>query len=241
MEANRGTIPEDLLKVENALSNSLKNLLTVRDAYGDRTPPSHRGDEVRRLAKRLGARYLNASFGNYEIYHEKQQAVFDRLMEFARKMPEHLAGSGGLMLFGDPGTGKDHLLAALLKVAIGGHGLTVEWFDGGSLFDAFYSAIKSDDDGLKDLTKSLCKPHILAISDPQPPAGELSDSQIRRLRDVIDRRYRAGLSTWITTNIDNREDAERLLTAPLMQRIKEGSAKILCDWPTYRERVKASW
>jgi len=202
-----------------------------------------RAENVVRLGHRLGRRYARCTFANYEVTDEqKQRPIVNRLREFAARMPDLLRGGGGLMLFGNPGTGKDHLVAALLKVAIVKHGLSAAWYDGGELFDLLYFALREESPAeLKALIRLLREPHILAISDPQPPRGELSDSQVRRLRDVIDKRYRAGLSTWITTNIDQRADAEALLTGPMMDRLRESAGKIYCDWPSYREGRQAGW
>jgi len=214
----------------------------VRQPFADRIAANDRGHAIVDLCRSLGRRYAQCTLSTYEIYDPKQKAVIDRLRYFAEEMPEFLETSGGLLLFGNPGTGKDHLIAALLKLAIAKHGLTVAWWDAGALFDELYFAIKADDEApLKSTLKMLRRPHVLAISDPQPPQGSLSDAQLRRLRDLIDWRYRAGLSTWLTTNLDNREHAEKLLTAPVMQRVKEASGVILCDWPSYRERRKAKW
>lgn len=200
------------------------------------------GGALQALAKRLGNRYARATLTSFDLYDDKQRAAVERLTAFAENMPDHLRSSGGLLLYGPPGTGKDHLLAALLKIAVARHKLDVLWYDGGDLFDEFYVAIKADDsDKLRDLQKKLRRPHILAISDPQPPQGPLSDSQIRRLRDLIDARYRFGLSTWITTNLDSRADTIAVLTDPVRQRLKEGSAVVDCNWPSYRERKVATW
>jgi hypothetical protein len=111
------------------------------------------------------------------------------------------------------------------------------------LYDRIHLAtVQADSDHeWRKLSAELRRPHILAISDPQPPQGALSPQQVRRLRDIIDKRYRAGASTWLTTNIDDREYAEHLFTRPVMQRIKDGSGAILCDWPSYRDRRKAQW
>lgn len=198
-----------------------------------------RGAALKKLATSLGPRYASCTLNGYECYHPRQTEVRAQLVDFAYRMPTVLEAGGGLVLFGDPGTGKDHLVAALLKVAVGQHALDVAWYDAGDLLDRIYFAIRSDSEAaLRELMVGLHRPHVLAISDPQPPHGSLSDSQLRRLRDVIDRRYRAGLSTWLTTNLDRREDAEKLLTAPVIQRLKEASLVILCDWPSYRERRK---
>jgi len=210
-----------------------------KSAFEKRIP---KGEErefaLKKLLWSLGKRYEHCTLQNYTIYHELQRPIMQRLFDFVPEMPDLLSQSGGLLLFGHPGTGKDHVLAALLKLAVYGHGLSVEWFDGGSLFDLFHYAAKSEESDLKNLNDRLGKPQILAISDPQPPKGSLSDSQVRRIRDVIDRRYRAGLSTWITTNLDTRQHTESLLTTPLMQRLREGSRQFEFNWPPYRDRIK---
>jgi DNA replication protein DnaC len=201
-----------------------------------------RSKQLQRIVERLGVRYSMATLDNFVIYDDRQSAVIERIRKFAAGMPGFLKGGGGLLLFGDPGTGKDHIIAALLKIAVAMHGLTVEWFDGGMLFDAFADASCSEESGaLRSLQSRLIEPHVLAISDPQPPKGEMSGAQVRRVRDVIDRRYRDGKSTWLSTNIDRSDDAVALLTEPVMQRLKEGSGQVLCSWPSYRETRKAAW
>jgi DNA replication protein DnaC len=245
MQDQNQTVPfDDLSQWEKGLCD----LIAARHAglfaspWDRRLSGSDLNDAVDRFVRSVGYRYQRSTFSGYEIYDDRQRVVVDRLIGFAREMPEKSRDAGGLILFGNPGTGKDHLFVALLRIAIVKHRLDAAWWDAGDLFDEFYFAIKGDNETrLRDLQRGLIKPHILAISDPQPPQGDLSDSQIRRLRDVIDRRYRAGLVTWITTNLDKKAEAEALLTAPVLQRIKEAGAQILCDWPSYRETRKVAW
>lgn len=194
------------------------------------------------LLRSLGYRYGRCTLESFEVYDDRQKPVLERLRRFSQKMPEHLRGGGGLLLYGDPGTGKDHLLASLLKIAVAQHKLSAMWTDAGQLFDDIAAAATSESNAdLPRLQSRLLAPHILAISDPQPPKGDLAATQVRRVRDVIDRRYRAGKSTWITTNIDRREDAVGLLTEPVMQRLREDSGAVLCEWPNYRDQQKAKW
>lgn len=236
-------IPAAVQQSENGVYEWLKAKgLIVPCPFETRIAERERGKHLAELVRRLGFRYCNATLENYEVYDNRQRDVVRRLGRFAEAMPSHLKGGGGLLLCGDPGTGKDHLIASLLKLAVALHGLSVAWYDGGDLFDKIHAAIRVDDCGQWNrLSGELQSPHIMALSDPQPPQDALSPPQVRRLRDIIDKRYRAGKSTWLSTNIDQKEYAEQLLTRPVMDRLKESSGSILCDWPSYRGRRKANW
>ncbi len=230
--------PEPTLEhLEGAICEALLKRTSMQSAFERRMSTEERDAVLTALANSLGPRYAGASLSNFEIYADEQKPVLDRLRKFAERMPEAICG-GGLLLFGRPGTGKDHLLAALLKIAVVKHRLRVLWHDGQELFEEARYAIKREKE--HDFRTKLVVPHILAISDPQPPRGDLTEYQVGLIRDVIDRRYRRGLSTWLTTNIDNTEDANRLLTEPLLQRLKEAACQVFCDWPSYRERRKAA-
>lgn len=237
------TIPESVREAESGAYEWLKARgFIVPCPFEHRLTAAESKGRLVELVKRLGFRYRDATLENFEVYHDQQREVLERLGRFAERMPELLKGGGGLLLFGNPGTGKDHLLAALLKLAVMLHRLDVAWFDGGSLYDRIHAALQGEGDGeWRKLSAELRAPHVLAISDPQPPQGALTPQQVRRLRDIIDQRYRAGKSTWLTTNIDQKDYAEQLFTKPVMERMREASATILCDWPSYRGRRKAEW
>lgn len=202
---------------------------------------AERDKELRQLGMKLGFRYAKATLSNFVRYDKRISPVVERLTDLAMRMQDVLADGGGLVLYGPPGTGKDHLLAALLKIAIAKWRLSVEWRDGVGLHAEFRRVMDSDRETESGLLRRLTNVHILAISDPVPPAGELSNYQLSTLRDVIDRRYRQGKTFWMTTNLAQRERAEELLTDPIMQRIRERSGQIECNWPSWRERQQVTW
>ena len=237
MAAENITLEADLASAERGICSFLDRLdEQLPNPLAKRLSPQERGAELETLVRKLGHRYVWATLGNFEVYDEKaQRPVLDCLKAFARNMPERIAGGAGLILFGPTGCGKDHLLAALLKIAVAKHGFTAHWCDGVKLFAESRYAIGEDNEHA--LLRKLTTPQILALSDPVPPTGALTQFQACLLRDMVDQRYRAGLSTWLLTNLDQREAAEAALTGPLLSRLRHNSLQLLCDWGSYRDRT----
>ena len=212
----------------------------VADAQGGKNHPLYKrlptDDaklwELNRLVNNRGERYADATLDSFEIYNENQTAVIDALRRFCKNMPRRLQDGTGITLMGPSGTGKDHCLMACMKAAIIEHGLTVRWHDGASLGESFRHAISRGKE--HEMKTRLCSPQILAISDPVPARGQLTDYQLSILRDVIDWRYSRGRSTWITTNLEDYEQAKQMLTVPLLERLTHGAMELYFNWPSYR-------
>ena len=238
-DSSKPTPDPSLARLEEVVCEALAQAKGAQPWDENLLPRDERHEAIHELAKQIGPRYAATTLGNYEIYDSRQTVMIERIKRFAEEMPTHLRGGSGLMLFGRPGTGKDHMMAALLKLAIARHRLRVTWYDGGDLLDDIADAITTD--RWREFRRCLWAPHVLAISDPVPARGEFTQSQLRRLRDLIDRRYRLGVSTWITTNIDRQADAESALTEPVLDRLREGAVQLFFDWESHRPRIKTSW
>lgn len=191
--------------------------------------------ELKRLVRSRGERYADATLESFEIYDSQQTPVINDLRMFCEEMPTRLRNGAGLTLMGRSGTGKDHCQMACMKAAIIAHGLTVEWHDGVRLGESFRHAISKGEEH-KMITR-LCKAQVLAISDPVPARGQLSDYQLAILRQVVDWRYSRSLSTWITTNLEDFEQAKQMLTVPLLERLTHGALELFFNWPSYRMRT----
>ena len=192
------------------------------------------------LVKHRGERYADCTFESFKIYDDVQRAAWERLQSFGRSMPSFVADGGGVVLYGKEGTGKDHLLLALAKVAILDHGYDVRFTHGLNLYGELRNAIHEHCSEQEVLDRYI-KPQILILSDPIPPKGEASRYGIESLQRILDARYRELRSTWVSINATGREGAEDILTEPLVDRLTHGSGSILCNWPSYRERNRASW
>ena len=196
----------------------------------------------RNLAAKLGPRYERATFENYEIYEQSakgermsQAECVERVERFCNDMPDRLQHGGGLVFFGRPGTGKDHLMAACMYWAILKHGWRVLWIDGLTLAERIRGRVGNGEDEASFLNAFL-EPQILAISDPIPPKGETSVYVADTLQRIVDRRYRACLSTWATINVHDGREAEQRLAAPVVDRLRHGSLCLQCEWESFRKR-----
>ncbi len=143
------------------------------DPMKDRIRYQHeQQNELLRLAKRLGPKYWQSSLEGFQVYDQRQKPVIEQLRLFAEDMPARLEGGRGVILLGKPGTGKDHCLAALLRIAVAKHRFRADWYDGGDLLDRIHHATMND--SFLPLKRDLLNRHILAISDPIPPRGDFS-------------------------------------------------------------------
>lgn len=187
----------------------------------------------RSLSQKRGRRYVECTLNSFNVNVDEQRNVVDQLKQFAKDMPTLLhKGNGGVILLGPPGTGKDHLLMGLMREAILTHGFSVTWVDGLRLFSMIKSAIKTDD--VEDMLKEYVRVQVLAISDPVPPRDELTAYELAILRDLIERRYSQAMATWVTTNVQTKEDAVRLFTSAVLGRLLDGSTQLFCGWSNHR-------
>lgn len=187
------------------------------------------------LAAHLGRRYWPdaVALEAFERYHKNQPHALGRLVAFMADLPARVEAGEGLVLFGDVGTGKDRLMACALYAAC--ESFKVEYRSGQDLFGSFRD--RMDAGGREEqMLRDLAAPDVLALSDPAPPAGELSSWRLEILYRIVDRRYRDRRPTWLTVNATSAAEAEAKLGSQVWDRLQEGAAVIACQWPSYRER-----
>ena len=194
--------------------------------------------QFKSIVNAVGPKYARCTVANYEVYGATGQGVAKvRIREWAENMEQRIAGGGGLLLHGPVGTGKDHLMAACMYHATLVCRYTVDWLEGTSLHQELRGMSwdeHSTGQAERELIKQYRKPQILAISDPIPPGRSLTPRGVDVLFSILDRRYRDGKSTWATLNVASAEDAERGGAAALIDRLRDHSLVIKCDWDSYR-------
>lgn len=194
-----------------------------------------RGQRWSELVASRGSRYADARLTNYAVYDQRQQSAIDRVREFCEAMPERSHDGCGLVLFGPSGTGKDHLMMAALRAAVVKWDFKPLWINGMELFGELRDAIGGDRDESQVLRRFMSA-DILAISDPLPPFGSLTEYQASMLFRIIDGRYANQRPTWATVNVVNGEEAKTRMGAQIQDRLRHGAVTVHCNWPSFRER-----
>jgi len=204
------------------------------EAEALREETMRRDGNLAELRRRIGKRYTTCTLSNYEITSDRQQSTVRQVLEYAANIAENVKNGAGIVLYGPPGTGKDHLLAALMQLAIANHGFTVRWVNGLEVFGEVRDRIGT---GAKEesFVKDYLKPNILAVSDPIPPWGPITQFQATTLFRIIDGRYRSLKPTWVTLNVSQGGEAIERLGATIVDRLRHGSLALYFDWESYRK------
>lgn len=198
----------------------------------------------------MGQRYAHASLANFKLYDpQRQRPATERLANFIEHLRDFVDAGRGLVLWGEVGTGKDHLLAVAIREAVFQHHLRVQFVYGRKLYLEMRDAIKHQRSEAGVLAK-YSQAEILAISDPLKSAGSLGDYNVETLLNLVADRYVDGRPTWLTINVpsfdaphkdqtpEERRDSlvtEGLLSAPVFDRLCDGAVRIPCQWESYRQ------
>ena len=235
---------------------SNETLEEVTQKVGQRRGQEVVAGRLKKLFRERGDRYRGCTLENFIISTEDQQRVVQRLKGFQDAMPRREkipdeeydlnTGTwytpsdgmeqriGNVLLVGPAGTGKDHLLAALMSAAID-RGFTILWTSGAKLWSEFRDQI---DSGISEesLLANYLDCDILVVSDPKPIIGALTGYQAAVLYGIVDERYSRRRPIWSSINAASRADAEAAIGTPIVDRLIDGAELLTCNWPIYRDK-----
>ena len=207
---------------------------------------SERSDEYRNAGRhwlqyitKRGRRYSDCRFENYNVSEEQQVTVVAKLKQFCDTIDERIKGGKGIVLFGSKGTGKDHLLTAVVRVAIRVCGVSVRWTSGAELFGESRDIFSDRDKTERDFIREYTDPQVLVISDPTSVLEDkLTNYETKILYRIIDYRNNHLRPTWVTVNVASKSELEQRIGGKNSDRLIDGSLALFCNWPSYRSTAQ---
>ncbi|HHT3633600.1 ATP-binding protein [Enterobacter hormaechei subsp. steigerwaltii] len=179
----------------------------------------------------IQALHRSCSFANYEVKGPEQRQAFSMAKSYAQNF-----GGGSFASFvfsGAPGTGKNHLAAAIGNHLLGaGHSVLVV-----TIPDLMLRVRECYDDGQSEssLLNDLCNVDLLVLDEVGIQRGSSGEKVI--INQVIDRRLSSMRPVGILTNL-NHGELVNTLGARVMDRLQmDGGIWVNFDWESYRKNV----
>ncbi|MFY7238797.1 ATP-binding protein [Enterobacter cloacae complex sp. IR5450] len=179
----------------------------------------------------IQALHRSCSFANYEVKGPEQRQAYSMAKSYAQNF-----GGGSFASFvfsGAPGTGKNHLAAAIGNHLLGaGHSVLVV-----TIPDLMLRIRECYDDGQSEssLLNDLCNVDLLVLDEVGIQRGSSGEKVI--INQVIDRRLSSMRPVGILTNL-NHGELVNTLGARVMDRLQmDGGIWVNFDWESYRKNV----
>jgi DNA replication protein DnaC len=180
-------------------------------------------------------RFLNRTFDNYEATTQQQQLALNISRHYANHFSERLENGGGLILQGQPGTGKTHLACAIANQVIT-NGASARFTTVMQLVRAIRATWKRDSAQTEDTVLQSIIDYDLLIIDEIGVQYE-TESEKLILFDVLNGRYENEKPTILLTNLVGNE-LNACIGERNVDRIQEGGGTTISfTWGSYRSNV----
>lgn len=196
--------------------------------------------EMARLA-RLGmigipARFNSKSLWNWQHGMDQQKSVWDKVRDYVSHFELALENGRSMVLAGGPGTGKTHILCAVLAF-LADKGAVARYTTMADLLARFKDTFnRSSGETERQVMESLVSPDMLGIDEVGKETGTGYDAS--QFFQVLNKRYAARKPIVLATNLGIRALTEWLGEAAI-DRLREGGGLFLgFDWASQRSRRK---
>lgn len=182
----------------------------------------------------LPARFIGRTFENFKAATHGQQSAKQIVQDFAENFDAHLKRGTGLILSGLPGTGKSHLAVAVLQSIMPAYcGMYTTCM---GVIRAIRGTWRKDSDKSEaQVLHMLGTVPLLVLDEIGVQYG--TDGEQTILFDVLDRRYRDMMPTFLLTNQD-KKGLKEFIGERSFDRITETSRWVSFDWESYRPQAR---
>ncbi|WP_275555251.1 DNA replication protein DnaC [Mixta sp. Marseille-Q2659] len=194
----------------------------------------NRAMKMQRILGRSGIRelHMNCSFDNYRVENEGQRKALEQARRYADEFDHSIAS---FVFSGRPGTGKNHLAAA-----IGNHlilrGKSVLIVTVADLMSIIKGTFSGDSDRTEEhLLHDFSTVDLLVIDE----IGMQTESRYEKviINQIVDRRSSSKRPTGMLTNLDH-SNMVKLLGERVMDRMRLGqSLWVTFNWDSHRGRI----
>lgn len=193
----------------------------------------NRAMKMQRTFNRSGIRPLhqNCSFDNYRVESQGQMKALSQARQYVDEFDGNIAS---FIFSGKPGTGKNHLAAAICNELLL-RGKSVLIITVADIMSAMKDTFSNRETSEEQLLNDLSNVDLLVIDE----IGVQTESRYEKviINQLVDRRSSSKRPTGMLTN-HNIDEMTRLLGERVMDRMKLGnSLYVIFDWESYRSRV----
>lgn len=193
----------------------------------------HQDPQIDRRLKNLNiGKYKRATFENFSPTNERARDQFELCRKYAATISARIAAGDSILMHGNPGTGKNHLAAAIIKAAVvaGFVGLHTTARRIGRRLRHCWDT-KEDQEHV--LQSEFIYPDILVVDEV---TDAINPTDTDSLIEIICERYHQEKPTILLANLD-LDALNTMLGAHVVDRFYEGNSSVLVfDWESYRRR-----
>ncbi|MBR57364.1 MAG: hypothetical protein CMH54_04820 [Myxococcales bacterium] len=179
-------------------------------------------------------RYHRSTLASYRAIEGNQGSVRDGLVDYIKN---YRTDPRGILLIGDPGVGKTHLLSALIRGLTLVHGVPCRFVEFGQLLSQIKVGYQSGQTE-EQIVAPLVSVPVLGIDDMGKGVG--SEWEMMILDALISRRYNARRPVLVTTNYRLRDPLNALHAPSHGKSTAEIAVDPIAKGRTRKDRVRAA-
>jgi len=200
---------------------------------------SQRAEKQRRIARnfnecQIGKRFSGIKFDSYKPTNEKAKNILEKCEIYAATFDRNLSLGASLILLGLPGTGKNHLAAAICTEI-----LNQEYTALHTTVMKMIRRVKSTWSREAEETEqrailSFCEPDLLVIDEVGVQFG--SETEKLLLTEIINERYERVRPTILISNL-NMKNLTEVLGERVVDRFRDAGEVLVFDWESWRRKA----